>query len=182
MQKSNYFLPAHSFRPTYEFRVFPKRFINILFFITYSLGLDHDLWMLFYFAPLLIAGSIFFFKIWKISAQTKQHSMEVSPYIFFIIIILSLLCNFLYFKNYLFSILDYCLHVVKYAVSLKRGEFDAVSDDFILIERFMRIFSIILFVLHPLYLTAISYDLRRQEKCMIKGKKKGEEDIYENTV
>lgn len=56
-----------------------------------------------------------------------------------------------------------------------------MNDDFILLERFMRVFSIILFVLHPIYLTAISFDLKQQEKNMKKGKRKGE-DLYENTV
>ena len=71
---------------------------------------------------------------------------------------------------------------MKYAVTLKINDFnDAMNDDFILLERFMRVFSIILFVLHPIYLTAISFDLKQQEKNMKKGKRKGE-DFYENTV
>ena len=71
---------------------------------------------------------------------------------------------------------------MKYAVTFKINDFnDAMNDDFILLERFMRVFSIILFVLHPIYLTAISFDLKQQEKNMKKGKRKGE-DLYENTV
>ena len=71
---------------------------------------------------------------------------------------------------------------MKYAVTLKINDFnDAMNDDFILLERFMRVFSIILFVLHPIYLTAISFDLKQQERNMKKGKRKGE-DLYENTV